>query len=486
MKKIVLTFIAFFGVFGLSSEKLFSQVSNKSFWYGIQLRGAAATGDRLPFWLYANRHATVDPYSPGGSLILDFHKRANEDSGFHYGFGATVLGRASKSDVLTVNQLYGVIAYGAFQIKGGRFYDQIGDVFTPLSMGSLALSANAVPVPKIKMGFLNYTPVPFTGGFVEFKGAITHGWLGGNRRVKNAWLHQKYLYLRFGGDFAFRPYIGLVHQAQWAGTLDSGFDIPDSFTDFGRVFFALGGDEKSLPNGQVYVLGNHLGIWDLGFNLTLSNIKFKVYRQFIYDDKEGLYFKRLRDGLLGISAELPGKNQKFVTAFLWEYLNTKWQGGPACPGIGRGGPGGCENYYNNVVYQTGWSYLGNTLGNALFLPVDGAGVTQPARRRGITNNRIIAQHFGLMGELSQSVTYKLLATWSRNYAIYKRFDSLHLSPNQFESVPEQWSFLLNFNYRPQGYQVVQFNLSLAADTGDLYKNSFGILFGIKLLGTSSF
>src|SRR5699024_6824988 len=147
------------------------------------------------------------------------------------------------------------------------------------------------------------------------------------------------------------------------------YDAPDSFKDFWRVFLALSGDKRALPSGQIYVLGDHRGIWDTGFNLTLSDIKFTVYRQFIYDDKDGLLFERLRDGLLGVSAELPGKKQQIVTAFLWEYLNTKWQGGPACPGNERGGPGGCENYYNNSVYRTGWAYLGKTIGNPLFLTV---------------------------------------------------------------------------------------------------------------------
>src|SRR5699024_9922855 len=144
---------------------------------------------------------------------------------------------------------YGTIAYGAFQLKGGRFYDRIGDVFTPLSMGSLALSPNAAPIPKIKFGIFEYTSVPFTSGFVEVKGAIAHGWFGGHRRFNGTWLHEKYVYLRFGGDFAFRPYIGLVHEAMWGGTSNDNFDNPDSFRDFLRVFGGMGGDETALPNG---------------------------------------------------------------------------------------------------------------------------------------------------------------------------------------------------------------------------------------------
>ncbi len=469
----------------LNADKLFAQ-TDKTFWYGVQLRSAAATGDILPFWLYANQYATVDPYSPGASLTLDFHKRLASDDKFDYGFGVTLIGRYSKFESLSFNQLYGVISYGALTLKGGRFYEQVGDVFEPLSMGSLVLSPNATPLPKIKLGILNYAPVPFTNGFVEVKGAIAHGWFGEDRRFKNAWLHEKYLYLRFGGDFAFRPYIGLVHEAVWAGTLEGCCDAPDSFSDFGRVFFALNGDSTAFPSEQTYVLGDHRGVWDIGFNLELADFKFTVYRQFIYDDKDGVQLERVKDGLLGVSVELPNSKQQLLTAFLWEYLNTKWQGGPACPGSGRGGPGGCENYYNNSVYHAGWQYLGRTLGNPLYLTVDAPGIEKPARIFGFTNNRIIAHHFGLMGRISPSLNYKLLATWSRNYGLYKREEKFHLPDNEFKTAPEQWSFLAHFNYQPAGFQNIRFNLSLAADVGELYDERFGLLLGVQFIGTSPF
>src|SRR5699024_6054063 len=153
--------IAVFCVSFFFSKKTYGQIADKMFWYGIQLRGAGSTGDILPFWLYANRHASVDPYSPGGSLILDFHKRP-ADKGLSYGFGATALGRYSNNETVTLNQLYGTLSYGAFRLKGGRFYKEIGDVFAPLSMGSLAVSHNAAPIPKIKFGIFDYTPVPLT------------------------------------------------------------------------------------------------------------------------------------------------------------------------------------------------------------------------------------------------------------------------------------------------------------------------------------
>ncbi len=466
-----------------SASKLVAQ-ANKTFWYGIQLRGAVSGGNVLPFWLYANRHGTVDPYSPGASVTLNFHKRLTSDDKFDYGFGATLIGRYSKFENLSFNQLYGAISYGALKLTGGRFYEHTGTVFAPLSMGSLTISPNATPLPKIKLGIFNYAPVPFTNGFVEIKGAIARAWFGEERRFENALLHEKYVYFRVGGDFAFRPYIGLVHQAVWAGKTDSGFEAPDTFNDFLRIFAALKGDSTALPSGRVYALGDHRGIWDIGFYLTIADIDFTVYRQFIYDDKDGLEFDRFRDGLLGVSIELPGTEQHLITAFLWEYLNTKWQGGPACPGSGRGGPGGCENYYNNSVYRTGWQYLGRTLGNPLFLTVNAPGIEMPARKFGITNNRIIAHHFGLMGRLSPSINYKLLATWSRNYGVYPRL--YHQVPNEFQAAPEQWSFLTKFSYQPAGFNAIRFNLSLAADAGELYEDTFGVLFGVQLIGTSPF
>jgi hypothetical protein len=110
----------------------------------------------------------------------------------------------------------------------------------------------------------------------------------------------------------------------------------------------------------------------------------------------------------------------------------------------------------------------------------------PDMRYGIVNNRIVAHHFGIEGQLSETVDYKLLGTWSRNYGLYDDADLFEEEglETDFFYTPEQWSFLAKFSYRP--YSSLRLNASLAADNGDLYEDRIGIMLGIELLGFSSF
>jgi hypothetical protein len=478
------TLIASLFILSVNPATVFAQ---KTFNYGLELTGTAGSSEFLPFWLYSNQRGEIDPNTTGGNAVLNFHKNlTNERSGFDYGFGARLVNRLSTDETIFFNELYATFSYGAFQLTGGRFFEQTGTVDQSLSMGSLTTSRNATPLPKIKISIPEYTPVPLTDDFVEIKGALAHGWFEEDRIVRNPWLHEKYLYFRFGGDWALKPYGGLIHQVTWAGETDFQGDIGDSFADFFNVFFALSGGEDTPFGDQLFKQGDHRGIWDLGFYLTLDDVKFNVYRQFIYNDKDGLTFDVPQDGLLGISVDLPSQKPQLVTGLLYEFLYTKNQGGPDCPGNMRDAAGGCDNYYNNFFYRTGWAYESKTIGNPLFVPVGAPGIDQAALPAGIANNRIIAHHVGMEGALSSSVGYKLLGTWSRNYGVYDDiFPFQDPGPTDFESNPEQWSLLARFSYQPDAFSL-RFNTSLAGDFGDLYEDRVGIMVGIELLGTSAF
>lgn len=465
------------------------QAQQKTFEYSLELSGMASTDESLPFWFYSNRRGTVDPDSPDGFATLNFHKHVmpREDAEFDYGFGATFVNRISADNAFFFNQLYGRLAYGSFQLSGGRFYEHTGRVNGSLSMGSLAISPNASPIPKIKFGIPEFSPVPLTNGFIEVKGAIAHGWFEENRIVEKAWLHEKSAYIRFGGDFIFKPYAGLIHQATWAGETDIRGDIGDSWADFTNVFFALSGTEDAPESDQIYKQGDHRGIWDFGFDLNLAFANLRVYRQFIYNDKDGLKLQNPNDGLLGVSIEFRDDKTPIISGLLWEYLYTKDQSGSLCPRNQRDDVGGCDDYYNNSFYRSGWTYLQKTIGNPLLLPVTAPGIEQPAFDAGITNNRIVAHHFGIEGSISSTLHYKLLGTWSRNYGVYKNIRLYqNEGPTDFASTPEQWSVLAAFNYQPAAYQSLAFTASFAGDFGELYQDRVGLMLGIKLMGTSPF
>ena len=481
--------------FGFITSNLKAQ--KKTFEYHLTLQGEASTGKYLPFWLYSNRHGIVSFDSPESQAIFNFQKNLmNHHSGFDYGFGATLVGRYSKHKTIFFSQLYGVLSFGPFQLKGGRFYETLGTVDPSLSMGSLAISPNATPLPKITFSVPVYTDVPFTHGYVEFKGQMDHGWFEENRQIHRPWLFQKDGYLRFGKNWPVRPYIGLTDETQWAGTSPYKGNLTDSFRSFIRVFLNESGHGTKNRGENIYHLGNTQGIWDFGFYFHFGGYHMILYRQQIYNDKDGLTFQT-PDGMTGLSIKVPQKKQHFIKKVVLEYLYTKNQSGPIPPGGGRGGPGGRDDYYNNYIYRSGWTYEKRTIGNPLFLNAYNPQLKIVANPHlntknpyGIANNRIVAQHIGLRGQFSKSLSYKVLLTRSINYGNYYDGDLYRKKglKTDFFSRPKQWSFLTKFSFQPtsDSYKSLTINLSLAGDFGQLYQNRMGIMVGLKFRGTSSF
>jgi hypothetical protein len=347
-------------------------------------------------------------------------------------------------------------------------------------MGSLGVSGNAPPIPQIRAGLSDWTSIPFTRDFIQIKGFIAHGWLGSERYVSDVLYHEKVGHARFGGNFPLNLYGGLAHYALWGGNNHPQYgDLPSTFSDYGRVFAAVGGDDNAPPGDENYILGDHLGGWDFGFFLDFTNIRMKIYRQFPLETKSNLKLKSPQDALTGVSISFPEPKSSGLTGLTYEFLYTKWQNGPRTedPIDERGGFPfkGNENYYNNGVYQTGWSYNRRTIGNPLFIPRED--------NRGINNNRIVAHHLGARFQFSE-LNFFMKATISRNYGNWGNPFSEETRP--FEGEPfnpprNQFSFLAGIEV-PMTLQNIPFTfiMNLAQDNGTLVDNQFGGLIGVRI------
>jgi len=286
---------------------------------------------------------------------------------------------------------------------------------------------------------------------------------------------------RFGGDFPLNLYGGLEHYVLWGGNNHPQHgNLPSTFSDFGRVFIAVGGDENAPPGDENYVLGDHLGAWDFGFYLEMDAFSLRGYRQFPIETKSNLKFKSYQDGLTGIDLQFREPAFFGLTNIIYEFLYTKWQAGPRRedPEDERGGFPfqGNENYYNNGVYQTGWAYQRMTIGNPLFIPRED--------NLGIKNNRIVAHHLGAQFQLPDIQLY-MKATASRNYGNWGNPFSSDVRPFQgepFDPRRDQLSFLGGITI-PVNVQEIPLILNIEAtyDTGDLIGSQFGGLVGIKYL-----
>lgn len=382
----------------------------------IETSALISSSNETPFWFQSNRNGI---YAPDGNqflLRMQSFRSYDLSSSITSEIGADLVARPGSISTLYFNQGYLKLKGYGFELAAGRFNNSSPIHNESLSMGSLGVSRNAIPIPQIRFGLENWTDMPFTNGFVEVNGHLTHGWMGSQRYIDDAFLHEKVAHVRFGGDSSFKPFLGIAHYVHWAGTEPNGREVPARFKDYLGVFFALGGDERTPGPDQSYALGDHLGAIDAGFYYSGNDYDILIYRQFPFELKTNLLFKSYMDALTGISIDFPDR-VTFLDQFLYEFLYTKFQAGPRelrddRNPDNRGDYRYNENYYNHFFYRSGWTYNKRTIGNPLF--------TVNEDNLGIFNNRIVAHHVAFISSI-ESLIFTGRATFSRNYG--KRCDN---------------------------------------------------------------
>ena len=232
-------------------------------------------------------------------------------------------------------------------LKFGRYYRDFSLYLNDeLSSGSLLISQNAEPMPKI--GYVSN--ISFKN--LNFKIGLSHAVFNESEiYTKAPQLHEKFIYLNVNKN-QYSYGIGLVHEAMWGGSSSELGDFPNSFNDFLKVVIAADG-EKGENDAHANALGNHLGIWDFFLIKNNDTNSFKLYYQHIFEDTSGLRFANQTDGLWGIEID----NYVPLTTIVVEYLDTT----KCCIDP----PYVDDKYYDNYQYQTGWSYKNYTLGNPL-------------------------------------------------------------------------------------------------------------------------
>tara|TARA_X000001036_G_scaffold401858_1_gene407246 strand:+ start:425 stop:1672 length:1248 start_codon:yes stop_codon:yes gene_type:complete len=264
-------------------------------------------------------------------------------------------------------------------IKAGRYYKDFSSYLNDsLSTGSILISNNAEPIPKV--GIISSYKFKETQNF-DFNFGISHAVLAKSKFYKTApMIHEKFIYLNYSKDqneFS----MGFVHEAMWGGSTEEYGDFPDSFKDFFKILISA--DGPLLPGeAHANALGNHLGIWDFYYKRTISEKELKLYYQHFFEDTSGLRFDNGSDGLWGMELSNVIKN----TDILIEYLNTMNQDSNP--------PYVNENYYNHYQYKEGWSYKGYSIGNP-FIDYK-------------QNNPSKVLHVGVSNNKPKNFSYKLL------------------------------------------------------------------------------
>ena len=440
--------------------------SRDSMFYVGQFSVLTSSGDAVPSLLHGNTHGNISTLPHSGNLSLGIIKPATRPNRWFDFDGAIVLtGRLEGAQQTVIKspkpqltgyfrELYAHVRLYIVDITAGIHPVYIGAGDPELTGGSLILSGNAHPIPRISVGIDKWTAFPGLFGYLEIKGGLTHGWLADNYPdVKGTLLHHKYIGGRIGGKLPVNLSYEFHHFAQWGGTSTVYGDLGNDFHAYLDAFLLRSGG--SMSNDQINAHGNHIGFQQLALDVKGNGWKVSAYWQYINEDGPtriigfGMNYK---DGLWGVN--MTQTRWPFISGFTYELLHTTDQAGPFHDRDGIVFGGG-DNYFHNNIYTQGWTYYGRIIGTPFL---------------SMTNTRVVAHFVGVKGDI-YGFRYRLIGTLAKNYGTYG-------TPQQSANK----AFLIEVRKRVPKAWDLEFGLSLSGDFGTQYGNSVGALFTITKQG----
>jgi hypothetical protein len=460
--------------------------------YRIEAIGSASTGETTPFWIVSNRYGVVPLESGNGVMKAGvFHHQELSDQ-LRWSAGLELAGIAPRNNHLIIQQLYAELDFKVLRISLGSKERYHSILNKRLSSGDLVLSPNARPIPEINLSIPQFTPVPFTNGYLQVKGDFAVGksfdadyleqFSSTATReityVTDILWHHKSAFIRLGGvpnRFPLSLTLGLEHWAQWGGkSTDPEIGRqPQSLKDFLRIIFGKEGGEGATASDMVNVLGNHFGSYyfALGYNIREWG-RLQAYHQHYFEDMSGVEFANGFDGLWGI--ELETSRGIWLKKIVVEHLITKNQSGPMHfilfdreKNQGRGG--GNDDYYNNGEYRAGNAYFNRATGSPLILSPE----YNKTHEVGFQNNRVNCWHLGAEGDFTSQISYRILVTAMKGWGT---------SYKPFLNTKSSVATLAEITYTPQKLNGWQFGGALAIDTGDMVEKNTGFSLYIRKQG----
>ncbi|MCF0048427.1 capsule assembly Wzi family protein [Dyadobacter sp. LJ53] len=462
----------------------------------LEAQGIVTSRNNVPFWLRANHFGSIplSGYSTSWTGRLAKSYSPNPKNKL-FDWGAAVetrLNVGSSTNIILVEG-YAKARISILQFKAGRSKDVMGLADSTLSVGSFAMSGNALGIPKVEISIPEFWAIPVWGGFFSVKGNFSFGWLGStpilafndparNKNVTevNSYLHQKSFYGRLGKpNWRLHVYAGFNHQTTYGNEDEIYKDF--NLGKFESFVYAVTGKTWVGDNEFRTKLGNQLGSIDFGITYDFNSTQLFLYRQQIYDVGALAHLANVRDGLTGISFKNKKPGNIGWTKLLFEFLYTKNQAGESWSPYT---PSGDEDYYNNFMYGDGWSYKGLGIGNPFLTPRhEGRDNLRYAPGQYFVNNRVIAFHTGMEGNIA-SLKVKLKLSYSQNYGTFgsspigSSLGSVRdpLPPPYFERVNQFSGYVECYQPLKRDWQV---GLATAFDSGKLLYSSIGGFVSVK-------
>jgi hypothetical protein len=431
----------------------------------VETNFKVGTGENPPFYSVANRYGVFSDEKNAFLMRAGIFAEFDTATNFSVSYGLDAAYRYDSESEVWLQQGYVRTRVFFLIVQGGLVEERFGNQDNLLSSGAFLFSENARPMPKIALYTNEYVIVPYTNNLLEIKGYIAHGWFGEkDQYVQNAWLHQKYFFIRIGKKrFPWSVNLGIHHAAIWGGTSPEYGSLPADWKAFKSVLFARMKGDQGPINEQENAVGNHLASYSLGIDYTMKKHDLKFYWQTMLEDKNGrvgVDWKNKGDGLWGIVFQKRDDSNGLRKVGL-EFFNSTSQSGD--PNFSGG-----DNYFNNYLYRSGWTYQDMTIGTPLITSPVYTGRT-PEMQDYLENNSIRALTAGAIFQFHEKqVSVKL--TYARN------FGTIALP---YEHPRDQLYSFIGYNYFSKRHRDLMFSWEGALDAGSHFGTNMGLLFKMR-------
>ena len=429
---------------------------NKPINYLLESTSALSSDKTMPFWLTSNTRGQVpnsNVFQVHTALFSDF---STVEDKFDISYKAAFTAYAATTNELFVDELYLGLRYNKLQLhlgvkQGDLLWNGISS-----SNGNLAMSNNARSFPGYNFLLADFVYMPFLNNKLAVKASYGDFLLNDDRVVDNARLHAKSLVFKTVLSNRLDLITGLYHYAQWAGTSAEFGKQPSGFKNYLKIVTGSVGGDDAAQADQNNVLGNHLGTYLLQFNYKGDKQNWSFYWSHLFEDASGRELANFPDALYGLNIDFKAP-EGFVSHLLTEFTYTKsMSGGSNLDRRAR------DDYFNNGVYESGWTYFGNTIGSPYFTPkaIDENGVTKGVIKG---DNRFIAFNVGVKGAL-KAIKYKALLS---HVTYFGWFD------NEYDPSPQQFSGLLELILSEGKTIPFDIIVGTAFDTGTYRSKNLG-------------
>jgi hypothetical protein len=152
--------------------------------------------NKSPFWATMNRWGTNTSYKNNAFNLVNisFQKNVSQSTQFIVGIEGADIGQ---SNHFSNSELYMGISHDWLTLLVGKKKNTIGENYLPLSLGSMVIGSNALPLPRVSLSIPDYHLFKFKNIPIKIKGGLSHGWLDKGMYLEAPMLHEKWLYLSF-------------------------------------------------------------------------------------------------------------------------------------------------------------------------------------------------------------------------------------------------------------------------------------------------